>query len=123
MSEEKAVESQEPEKKTELGLDENIESLLAYSLGFITGIVFFLLEKKSELVRFHAMQSILCFVSIFIMSLFFGMIPFLGFLLGMLLSLGSVILWLVLMVKAYQGERFVLPVVGEIAEKYSAPKA
>jgi len=48
----------ESKSKTALGIDENIEGLLCYVLGFITGILFLVLEKDNKFIRFHAMQSI-----------------------------------------------------------------
>ncbi len=68
--------------KTSLGLEENIEGVLCYLLGFITGIAFYLLEKENKFVRFHAMQSIIVFGALFILQrafiLLFIFIPFLG---------------------------------------------
>ena len=95
--------------KTSMGLDENIGGALAYVLGFLTGVLFLLLEKKSEFVRFHAMQSTIVFLAVLVISL----IPFFGWLIAAL----SWILWLFLIFKAYQGEKFKLPVIGDIAEK------
>ena len=115
--------NQSPEaKKTDLGLDENVEALLAYVLGFVTGIIFYLLEKKNEYVRFHTMQSIATFAGIFVISTVLNIVPILGPILGMLLNLGGIILWIILMIKAYQGERIKLPIVGDIAEKYAKAK-
>lgn len=105
------------EKKTSLGLEENIEGALAYLLGWLTGILFLLLEKESDFVRFHAMQSTITFLGIMIVSFILGFIPFLGWILGMLLGLVGFILWIVGMIKAFQGEYYKFPIVGEIAEK------
>ena len=110
------------EKNSSTGLDSNIGGLLSYVLGWITGLIFFLIEEKDEFVRFHAMQSIIVFGAITVASIVFGilfLVPFLGAILGGLLWVASVVLWIVLMVKAYQGERFKLPIAGELAEKYS----
>lgn len=102
--------------KTSLGMEENIEGALAYLLGPITGILFLLLEKESKFVRFHAMQSTIIFLAIFVIDIVLRIIPFLGFLLGMLMSLIALIVWIVGMLKAYQGEYFKFPIVGDIAE-------
>jgi len=113
------------EKKSSTGLESNIGGLLSYVLGWITGLIFFLLEEKDEFVRFHAMQSIIVFGAITVGSIVFGilfMIPFLGAILGGFLWIASVALWIILMVKAYQGERFKLPIAGDLAEKYSAKR-
>ena len=105
--------------KTSLGLKRNVESALSYSFGWITGILFFLLEKEDKTVRFHALQSIIVFGSITIIYIIFSVIPFIGWILGMLVFLSGLALWLVLMIKAYQGENFELPIVSDIAEKYA----
>ncbi|ADT83291.1 DUF4870 domain-containing protein [Thermococcus barophilus] len=102
--------------KTSLGLEENIEAALAYVLGFLTGIIFLLLEKESDFVRFHAMQSTITFLGIFIIQRILMFIPFLGAILGMLLGLIGLILWILGIVKAYQGEYYKFPIVGDIAE-------
>jgi len=104
-------------KKTTLEIDENIEGALCYVLAFITGIVFLVLEKKSSFVKFHAMQSILTFFPILVINMILMWIPFFGWALSCLISLGSLILWLILMLKAYSGEKFKLPIVGDIAAK------
>lgn len=68
----------ENKSKTALGIDENIEGLLCYVLGFITGILFLVLEKDNKFVRFHAMQSIVTFLAFFVVSMVIGFIPILG---------------------------------------------
>jgi uncharacterized membrane protein len=91
--------------------------LLSYLLGLITGIIFFLIEKKNKFVRFHAVQSMLVSVTIFILNIIFSIIPGVGNILVNFLFLAGLILWVVLMVKAYQGEMFKLPVIGELADQ------
>jgi len=105
--------------KTSIGLEENIEGALCYILFFVTGIVFYVLEKDNKFVKFHAMQAILVFLPAWIVVILLGWIPFLGWIIAGLIALLTVILWLILMLKAYQGEKFKLPVVGDIAEKNS----
>ena len=102
---------------TDTGIKPQVEAFLAYLLGFVTGLVFLLIEKKNKFVRFHAMQSIVVFGAIFVAQWIISLIPYLGILISGLLSLLGVVLWVVLMVKAYQGEMFKLPWVGDIAEK------
>ncbi len=97
--------------KSSTGLEENIAALLSYVAGWVTGLIFFLIEKDSRFVKFHAMQSIITFVAVFILS----WIPFLNIVVGIL----ALVLWILLMVKAYQGEKFKLPVIGDLAEKWS----
>jgi len=96
--------------------NENLMGAAAYLLGFITGIILLLVEKESKFVRFHAMQSTVLFGGIFVLNLALGFIPVLGWLLGLILSLGSFILWILCMWKAFQGEMYKVPKVGEIAE-------
>ena len=100
-------------EKTSIGLDENIAGLLCYVLGWISGLVIFLLETENKFVRFHAMQSIIVFGILTILSLALGWVPVLGWIIWIL----SVILWIVLMVKAFQGVKYKLPWVGDFAEK------
>lgn len=103
--------------KTALGLDENIEGLLCYALGFITGIVFLVLEKENKFVRFHAMQSLATFLPLFVISMVIGIVPIIGPIISILITPLGLILWILLMYKAFRGERFKLPVVGDFAEK------
>lgn len=103
-------------KETSLGIDENIEGALSYFLGFITGILFLVLEKDNKFVRFHAMQSIIISVLLFVIVMILGIIPLFWLILPFVWLL-ELILWLLLMFKAYQGEKFKLPVIGDIAEQ------
>ncbi|HUU63614.1 MAG TPA: DUF4870 domain-containing protein [Dehalococcoidia bacterium] len=103
-------------------------ALLSYVLGWITGLIFYLIEEKDEYVRFHAVQSIIFFGAVTAVMIVFGileLIPFIGLLFMVLTSLGGLfafVMWIILMVKAYQGERFKLPIAGDLAEKYSAKR-
>ena len=100
--------------KTSIGLDEKLTGALCYLVLWVTGIVIYLIEKDNKFVRFHAMQSILVFLPLSVISWFFSWILWwFGWLIGLL----TFILWIVLMIKAYQGEKFKLPIVGDIAEK------
>ncbi len=106
-------------EKTSLGIDENIESLLCYVLGWVTGLVFFLLEKENKTVRFHAVQSMVVFGALSVLQIVLAALRLPGTLLLPVIGLIGLVLWVLLMVKAYQGERFKLPIAGDIAEKYS----
>jgi len=105
-----------------------VAALLSYVLGWITGLIFYLIEEKDEYVRFHAVQSIIFFGAVTAVMIVFGileLIPFIGLLFMVLTSLGGLfafVMWIILMVKAYQGERFKLPIAGDLAEKYSAKR-
>ena len=98
--------------KTALGLDENIESALCYAGIWVTGILFFLLEKDNKNVKFHALQSLVAFLGLTIVTYVVGRFS----VLGNLFWLVTVLLWILLMVKAYQGERFKLPRIGDFVE-------
>jgi uncharacterized membrane protein len=103
--------------KSSTGMNENLAALLSYVLGFITGIIFFVIEKESKFVKFHAMQSILVSAALMVLSFVLGFIPFIGWIALILLGPVSFVLWIILMVKAYKYVWFKLPVVGDIAEK------
>jgi uncharacterized membrane protein len=102
--------------KSSTGLDENVAGFLCYLFGFITGIVFLVAEKESRFVKFHAMQSTITFLSLFAISMILGWIPIIGLLVYPLWIL-TLILWLLLMIKALRGERYSLPIVGKMAEE------
>ena len=103
---------------TSVGLNENVEGALTYLLGFITGIVFLIIEKESQFVRFHAMQSTITFAGFWIISMALGYaLFFFGWMLAGLVNILAFITWIVCLYKAYKGEWFKLPVVGDIAEQ------
>ena len=118
-------------QETSTNMDPNLAALLAYLFGWVSGLIFYLVETKSKYVRFHALQSI--FLSIAYVVVFFGLsiimgilaaVPGLGpvfalfgLLVNLVLGLGSFVLWIMLMIKAYQGEKWLLPIIGEMAEK------
>ena len=106
---------------TSLGLNQNITALLTYLIGWVSGLVILLLEKDNRFVRFHAMQSILVFGGLTLISILIGSTLLFFVFLIPLLNLLGVVLWILLMVKAYQGDFFKLPIIGDQAEKLSAP--
>ena len=103
--------------KTSTGMQPNLAALLSYLLGFVTGIIFYLIEKENKFVRFHAMQSILVFGFLFVLQFILPFIPVIGWILLPLVSILCVVLWIILLIKSYQGEYFKLPIAGNIAEK------
>ncbi|NJD99482.1 DUF4870 domain-containing protein [Thermococcus sp. LS1] len=120
---------EEPKKKTSLGMEENVEALLAYVLGWLTGIIFLVLEKESDFVRFHAMQSTITFIGLtilwvvlwilgVILGAIFGPLAALVGLFAMLVNLAGLIFWILGMLKAYQGEYYKFPIFGNLAEKW-----
>ncbi len=98
--------------KSSTGMEENVAGLLCYLVGWVTGLIFFLIEKDSQFVKFHAMQSIITFGACVIL----GFIPVIGWIIWIL----ALVLWILLMVKAYQGQMFKLPGIGNLAEKWSS---
>jgi len=105
-------------EKSSTGLDANVAGLLCYVLGWVSGLVFILIERESKFVRFHAIQSIYVFGVITIASIILSWIPVIGpVVLSPLLGLLGVVLWIILMVKAYQGTMYKLPWSGNLAEK------
>ena len=105
--------------KTALGLDRNVSALLAYVLGWVSGLAVILIEKEDEYVRFHAMQSILTFGALTLLSVVLGTMFMFMAMMGSLINIAAIALWILLMVKAYQGEKYMLPVIGEIAEQWA----
>ncbi len=111
-------------EKTSTGLDENVAGLLCYVLGWVSGLVFILIENENKFVRFHAMQSIVTFGGITVISIvlsILGLIPFIGVLFDIvnwIIGVLAFVLWIVLMVKAYQGTKYKLPWSGNLAEKW-----
>ena len=104
--------------KSSTGLQPNVAGLLCYLAGFITGIIFFVIEKDNKFVKFHAMQSIVTFGTLFALQIVFTVLVF-SLVLVPVVNIIGLILWVILMIKAYQGEMFKLPIVGEFAEKKS----
>jgi uncharacterized membrane protein len=103
-------------EKTSTGFDANIAAALSYLVGFVTGIIFLLVEKDNRFVRFHAMQSTLVFAGIVLIDILLQIVPILGALIVIFVVIPlSAILWLLLMFKAYQGEEYKLPLVGQMA--------
>lgn len=122
--------SQGPSGGTSSGMAPNMAAALSYVLGLITGVIFFVIEKENDFVRFHAMQSILfnvAYIVIWIVLTVVGgilsaissaLICVTG-IINLILALGALVLWVILIMKAYQGQRYHLPYIGEMAEKYS----
>jgi uncharacterized membrane protein len=98
------------------GLAENVAGLLCYVAGFVTGIIFLLIDKR-PFVKFHAAQSIVVFGGLTILHIGLNILHgVFGFGLSMLLHLVGVVLWILLMVKAFQHEMFRLPIAADIAD-------
>jgi len=117
--------TQSPLGPTSMGMQPNVEAGLSYVFGWITGLIFFLVEKQNRFVRFHAMQSILFFGGITVIDIVlniignFGFLGVLTFLLSSAVGLIGFVGWIVLLINGFQGKYFKLPVIGDYAEKYA----
>jgi uncharacterized membrane protein len=113
-----------PAAGTQSGLSENVAGLLCYLLGWVTGLIFFLTDKR-PFVRFHAAQSIVIFGGLMVIRIVLTMLfvssGLAGFSMGLglvwLVSVVGFVLWILLMVKAYQGERFRIPLAADLADQ------
>ena len=102
---------------TTRGLDENVASTLAYAFGWITGALFLLLEPSNRVVRFHAWQSVIVFGALSIAWFIAVSIPLFGTIVAfIIIPPVSAFLWLFLMYKAYNGQRYKVPYAGDMAE-------
>ena len=105
------------------GLTDNVASALCYALGFITGILFLVLEpySRNRKIRFHAFQSIFLNVACIVIWYVWVFISMASgsflFFVSPLISLALFILWVFMMFKAYQDQKVVLPIIGPLAEK------
>jgi uncharacterized membrane protein len=104
--------------KTETGLHQNLAAALAYALGLVGGLIFLAVEKENRYVRFHAMQSVVTFGLAGVVYLILGALPVVGRPLGMFFIVATAVLWVILMFKAVNGDRYRLPLVGEWAESH-----
>ncbi|MEW9667890.1 DUF4870 domain-containing protein [Ammoniphilus sp. 3BR4] len=109
--------SDESREKTSIGLEANVAGFLCYLFGVISGVIILLLEKENKFVKFHALQSVLIFAVLFILNFILGFIPIIGWIGNLILIPVSLILWILMMVKAYKGEWYALPIIGEVAAK------
>ena len=122
-------------ERSSTGLYANIAAALSYFFGLLSGAVFFAIETESRFVKFHAMQSMLVslaaiviYITYMVVFMVLWRLPFVGWIAGIfgtlgwaVLALGFLGLWLFCMLKAFQGERFKLPYLGEVAEKQVWP--
>ena len=117
-----------------MGMDANVAAGLSYLFLLIGGLIFYFGEKQNRFVRFHAMQSILfnafwivLFIVIFTLQpVFYATVILTPVALVLtcltfLLLIAALVLWIVLMVYAFQGKYFKLPVIGDYAERFAAP--
>jgi uncharacterized membrane protein len=107
-------------EKTSSGLQENIAGLLCYLFGWVTGIIFYIIEPKNKFVRFHAVQSIALTVVLMVIYFILFIIPVIGWIISGLLGFAFFFLWIFLMYQAYKGKMYKLPVIGDFAEKQAS---
>ena len=127
------------EMQTDSGMNENVMAALSYVLGFVTGIIVYLVERDNEYVRFHAAQSITAFGLLFVANvvlstisatlftsfafssassgIVFGLLSMVLSLASLALGLGALVAWVYLMVRAYQGETPRIPIAAGLADK------
>ena len=124
--------------KSSTGLDENLAALLSYIAGWLSGLIFFLIEKDSRLVRFHAMQSLLLNVLVLIVGIVVwvvtvvlwlvstqisgilsALVSLVATLFWIVFAIAILIAWIMCLIKAFQSQYFKLPVIGNFAEKFS----
>ncbi len=121
-------ETQNTVETSSTGLDPKLAAFLSYLFGIIGGIVFIVIEKDNRYVKFHAWQSIAFSVAYFvawiaysIIAAILGHIPVLGWLidlaLGAVISIGGLVAWIILLIKAFSGEEYKLPFIGDFAEQ------
>jgi len=106
--------------QTSIGLQPNIAGLLCYVAGWITGIIFLVIEKKSQFVKFHAWQSIMTFAVLNVAYLIFFRIPVIGWVITWIISILSFVLWIILIIQAGTGKMWKLPWIGNWAEKQAS---
>jgi uncharacterized membrane protein len=118
-----------PEAESSTGMSANVAGLLCYVAGWITGIIFVVLEKKSTFVKFHAWQSIMTFGVLTVIQIILSILGAIavatfspglwGFanVLGIIVWVITVGLWIALMLLAYQGKMWKVPLAGNWAEK------
>ena len=108
--------SQPPQPAAQSGLSDNAAGALAY-VTIIPAIIFLIVEpyNRNAYIRFHSWQSIFFCVAAFAVHLVLSLIPVIGWILVPFASLGFLILWIILLLKALKGERYQLPIIGKFA--------
>jgi len=119
-----------PYDPTSTGMQAKTEALVSYLLGWVTGIVFLVIERKNRFVRFNAAQSTIFFGATFILlallhyiGAFLGGIFLIGFVLGPVFACASfvvgiptLLIWLYLMMQSFRGKTVRLPIISGYAD-------
>jgi len=103
--------------KTSTGLEKNVAAGVCYVFGWVSGLIFLLIEKEDQDVRFHALQSIVVFGGLSLLNLALS-ISLVGIPLIPLVMIIGLVLWILLIIKGFQGEQYKLPFAGDLAEKW-----
>ena len=103
--------------KSTTGLSENIGGLLCYLCVWVTGLIFLVVERENKFIRFCALQSLIWFGALSVVSLALGFalgwIPLIGVFVHWILGVIGVVSWLFLMYTGYRGKTFQIPYIGE----------
>jgi uncharacterized membrane protein len=111
------------------GMDPKLAGLLAYLVPPITGIIFFLIEKTNQVVRWHAAQSIVFGIAWIVLWIAFtvlsmvltAILPIIGTIIGFLIwivvFLGGMVLWVVCLIKGYSGQMWRMPIIAPYADR------
>lgn len=86
-------------------------------IAYLIGPIYLLIEKKDKTLRFHALQATFLFLALIVINVIVSTLRLWA--ISPLISLGATILWIILIVKGYQGNKIVLPIIGPMAEKYA----
>ena len=106
-------------EKTSIGLQENVASMLCYVGAWVTGIIFLLIEPANRMVRFHAFQSVTVFSILNIAYFIFWFVPVFGWIINTLIVGATIIFGVVSAVKAFQGQKWKIPAVSTLAQKWA----
>jgi uncharacterized membrane protein len=100
------------------GLSDNAAGALAY-VTIIPAIIFLIVEpyNKNSYVRFHSWQSIFLGIAAFAINIVLTAIPIIGWILIPFIALAFLVIWVIVLIKALNGQRFKLPIIGNLAEK------
>lgn len=96
---------------------QNLIAAVSYLGVFITGIAILIIEKSNSYIRFHAMQSTVFSVAVFLLNVIMGFLPFYNWIFQQIAMMISAIVWIVLLWKAFNGEEYELPYIGKFARE------
>lgn len=106
-------------EKSSTGMNENVAAMVSILFTWVTGLIFFFLETKSKFVKYHAIQNVIFFVGLMLVGGLLGRLPLIGGLVTTITGLGGFAMWVVLLIKTYQGEWFEIPYVSDFAKQFA----